>query len=524
MKIVKADTIRLLKQNTVETVVLLGWKGKDTKYTYIDYEPDHHVTKVTAEVHHTGRIDMLKNLLTKKKKPAVLICFLILALLSSSAAFAADGPAAGDQGGETLWDARVSLSERKIKGQARGTEIRAMSPDGSAVLLDMREDGPCLLNLDTGEILPVLPAEGWVEEELRTAVALTVRIPQTTKETQDPQEAAQQALERAEKLSAEGLMSAYFTAQGRPQYFVPSNFDSAGGSFLSFADRNGYFWALDCSSGLLYGPLASQPYVAGGRTVEFKGPSEIWVRDLESGERTDIAVFGSEEGFLAKILHSGSPLHLSLPDLFPGGIRVRAARFLDDGSLCVCAADTALDLTRGQECALILVRSDRTQTVVPIGRFFFGKEPDMITTAGTGYFLVWCRTTITSSCTVLVNAEEGTAKACSVSQGKLLLEDLEDCTDENGMITHSETGHPFYPLMPMSDGRTLLILDFGGDYELMLMNAAEGGLQKLRNFFGKTYISSMFTSFTGNGYDRFFGRTLISGQDLQTYSELTVLR
>lgn len=41
----EGNEIRMPDKNTVETVVLLGWKNPDTEYMYVDYEPDHHIVE-----------------------------------------------------------------------------------------------------------------------------------------------------------------------------------------------------------------------------------------------------------------------------------------------------------------------------------------------------------------------------------------------------------------------------------------------------------------------------------------------
>ena len=379
----------------------------------------------------------------------------------------------------SLWGAVVSLSTHQVSFPALGEEdqIRAMSPDGTKVLVDHRSGVPALLDLETGELLKISLSD-WTRELL---INLPVGM---EKAKSDP---------HPEKMSDEELLAFCLTDERTPAYFS-GYVSTVEGPFLSLVDFYGRFWALDCETGLLYGPFHSAVSYSEGSFLDLQLVGPLNQIDQETGAVTAV--------------------EMEMPEDWTEGSAVMAARFTGDGGICALASRLPLDAEEGNDYYFFRQNSEGELLTCELGRFLFNQAPNAILATKEDQYLLYNQSTPAGRSILSVNGKNGEVRMLSLENNELTLLEM---TEETEAVRGG-----FIPLLRMADGNTVFIQMMpSGDYALLKPETGE--VQALKGLFFKTHTGSMIISMTGNGYDRFFIRTMTGTEEVKSYTTVNPL-
>ena len=413
---------------------------------------------------------MLRRIMTAALAAAILALTPLAALAEDSAL---DGLLARLRGGsgEGLWSGIVESEFITVDAPGLGKDDRlaGISRDGRRVLI-IAQGGPTrLIDLESGETLPLAPAD-WLLPRIREIIE---------RFTQAPCEAADDDLMEAYAASINPGTDRYY-------WFNPSYVAQGEDNTLWTVDRGGGQWTIDCDTGRVYGPFNGWMSVHEGRGVCMKESNEASIFDLGTGAETPFALDGG--------------------DAFDDGVTLRTARFLSDGRIVALVRDAKLDPKAGQPSALAVVETDGSARYIPLGMHFFGKDPDSILLLSDRWAIVYGRSVAMATPSLAVDLETGAVTALYSQQGlsgvSLRNVPLEECLDENGWPSIPQGGAGLVPLAGMADGETLLVQLFA-DGQLTVYRPATGESRTLSTPDGTPMSVPIMNGFSTDGVDRF---------------------
>ena len=378
----------------------------------------------------------------------------------------------------SLWKTAISMKTVDLpKGKLKeGEQIRAMSPDGTKVFVDNRDDGPALLNLETGKFT-LIHLSDWTREGI-----VSSPVP--------PGKAGAEP----EKMKDKELLAYTLTDRNPKAYFSASYASCLGGPFLGLMDFFGRSWILDCDTTLLYGPFVSVPSIFENQVLEYQTPNTLTKTDLVTGKKT--------------------PVELDLSgEIKEAGLHITGACFTPESGVCVVASVGAMDIEKGDEYFLFCQNPGEELQTISLGVYPFGKNPREIVSAGNGRYLIYNRSVITITPVLLADTASGTVRMISVEDEELVFSDLSE-KDPIGLSG-------FVYLMNMADGRVLIQIMNSG--LLCLLDVETEEVEPLRGLFRKKFYAPYMLSITGNGYDRFFYRSMMGDEGVQSYTEIVPL-